>query len=401
MINSIANSVEQSTTHIRKAIEAIWGIGQRDEDQLIAIGCWAASQAGFENMDWATMFSKAQIDRLREQEHLPSADEPFSVDWNAFEAEELGEQEVFISTNPIAVNLAKGITIDEGAEAVVRKGMIVELYAFRGLGKSIFTANLIRLLTKGGQFLKFKSAGGKRVLLVDGELPSHLLQARLKKHVGQLPAGSLQLRAVATLKSHRLPSLARTDVQQRFLADLAKCERPDVIVFDTRTACFKYDTNDQPSIQSVNDFLIGLRSQGYTVILVHHAGKNGTARGRTDNDDDTDLVIKLDAVEGWHHGRGLAVAVSYEKVRYGDQLEPFEARLDKPTGKWLMYAPGELLREQVVDLLKAGMGVKAIAARLKVRDSRVSAAAESARAMGVDIPKNKGGRPKKTVAETL
>jgi hypothetical protein len=145
--------------------------------------------------------------------------------------------------------------------------------------------------------------------------------------------GSMTIAAVrrnqAAMKSGRMPGLVSPENQDSFLDSPLKMEpRPDIVTFDTLTACFKYDTNDPKDILHVNDFLIQLRSHGLAVLFNRHEGKNGTQRGRTDIEDNCDLVIHLPKRRGWTPGDGLEFSVTYEKVRWGDKLRPFDAQYD-------------------------------------------------------------------------
>jgi putative DNA primase/helicase len=165
--------------------------------------------------------------------------------------------------------------------------------------------------------------------------------------------------------------------------------RPDVIIFDTKSSVFKHDTNDQQQLLVVNEFLIQLRAQGYAVILTHHAGKNGSQRGRTDNDDILDLVIQLKARDGWSPGDGLEFALEFEKNRYGDKLECFDAKWSREKG-WERLVDRD---SEVVGLALKGSSINAIAKRLKIGNGRVAGVLNRARKNGIQIPDAQGGRP--------
>lgn len=165
-----------------------------------------------------------------------------------------------------------------------------------------------------------------KVMLVDGELPDPLLQNRLQDLVGRCPhAELLRVRSLAVVKN-RMPALSDPKAQEEFFLQVTKGWRPDVIIFDTRTAIFKHDTNNAEQLLTANEFLTRPRAEGFAVILAHHAGKNNTTRGRTDNDDITDLIMQLNKRPGWQPGTGLEFLLAFEKVRYGNRLEGFEAK---------------------------------------------------------------------------
>lgn len=124
----------------------------------------------------------------------------------------------------------------------------------------------------------------------------------------------------------------------------------------------------------VNEFLMRLRAEGYLVILAHHAGKNGTQRGRTDNDDPLDLAIQLNALKGFDPGCGaLGFELAFEKVRYGDRLKPFAATYSIGTGWQLVEraadkatADREAKIPEARRLRESGMSIRKIADELGV-----------------------------------
>ncbi len=167
--------------------------------------------------------------------------------------------------------------------------------------------------------------------------------------------------------------------------------RPDVIIFDTRTAVFGYDTNDTSQTQSVNQFLTSLRRAGFAVIVTHHAGKNGTQRGRTDGDDPLDLIIKLSPREGWKPGDGLQFKLDYEKVRRGDRLESLEAQY--VNGTWANVKND--FYEKVLSRLYEGNGEATIADELKTSRAKVRGVKVLAIERGIALPDAKRGRKTK------
>jgi len=306
---------------------------------------------------------------------LKSNVDDFSVDWSMFRGEPVPEQEVVMTLND---------------QPMIRRETITEVVAFRGIGKSMLSAGFIRVLVNGGEFLGFRSRGGYRVLLVDGEMPKKLLQSRLDNLVGPVPTGFLRVRGLAQTKNSYMHPLSDKNEQEKFLQRL-RSWRPDVIVFDTKTAVFKHDTNDQAQLLGVNEFMIRLRNEGFAVLITHHAGKNGTQRGRTDNDDITDLIIELKARDGWTPGDGCQFSLEFGKNRYGDRLEGFDAQWSKAAG-W------ERLTDQdskIVGLLLQGLSVNKVARELACGDKKVLRVKRTAEKQGTVFPVLAAGRKKK------
>jgi AAA domain len=240
-----------------------------------------------------------------------------------------------------------------------------EIFAFRGIGKSVVNNNLIRLLIHGGEWLRFKSTGGLRCLLVDAELPKVQLQERLQEFTGE-SRGKLKIISPELMRNPKeFPVLSKESDQRRFLRHI-ETFRPDVIVFDTLTRIFKFDTNDPDAWTVVNDFLLDLRFRGYCTLLIHHAGKNNTQRGLTMGDDNLDISAQLEAPYGWAPGDGLAFKWVYTKTRHGGNLPGFEAKY--VDGKWSV-SDDELM--EVVKLAKSGLKQRAIGESLGMSQATI------------------------------
>jgi AAA domain/Helix-turn-helix domain len=266
----------------------------------------------------------------------------------------------------------------ETSATVFYQASINELFAFRGQGKSIIANALIRVLTQGGDWLRLRSPGGKKVLLVDGELPAAQLHERLTEFVGT--TGRFKMLSPETMENPSdFPNLSEEEGQDSFLRSIDSFE-PDVLIFDSLTRCFRFDTNDVEAWLRVNDFLVRLRGMGFCVILVHHAGKNGTARGLTTGDDNLDTSIKLDRPYAWQPGDGLAFKWTYEKVRAGGNLPGFEAAYED--GAWRITEDERL--PEVMTMHRAGKSQRAIARELDMHQSTVSRLLSKAKAAGLD-----------------
>jgi hypothetical protein len=185
------------------------------------------------------------------------------------------------------------------------------------------------------------------------------LQERLKQfgETGQLTILSPYLMG----NPKEFPNLSQAADQQKFLGRLAGIDA-QVIIFDTLTRCFRFDTNDPDAWLRANDFLTDLRSQGYCVLIVHHEGKNGTQRGRTDGDDNLDVSIQLEKPYGWQPGDGLGFKWKYSKVRHGGTLPDFEAAYQN--GVWRLVEDGRM--PEVIKLHEEGKSQRAISQALDI-----------------------------------
>jgi len=292
-------------------------------------------------------------------------DPEWFVSGEDFVAQDLGTRKVYLSDK-------------ETGATVFYEASLNQIFATRGLGKSIVTNALLKCLIGAKDFLRLKSDGGLNVLLVDAELPPIQLQERLKEF-GE--TGQLTLLSPYLMRDQKdFPNLSQVEDQKRFLDQIAGLDT-QVIIFDTLTRCFRFDTNDSDAWLRVNDFLTDLRSQGYCVILVHHEGKNGTQRGRTDGDDNLDVSIQLEKPYGWQPGDGLAFKWKYSKVRHGGHLPDFEVAYDL-VGGWRLVEDGRL--QEALELERSGKSQRAIATALNLDQSNVSRMLRKAKAAGLD-----------------
>ncbi len=203
------------------------------------------------------------------------------------------------------------------------------------------------------------------MLLVDAELPKVQLQERLKEFTGA--SERFKIISPELMNAKRFPNLSQAKDQKAFLEQIEDFE-PNVIIFDTLTRCFRFDTNDAEAWLKVNDFLIDLRSRGYCIILVHHGGKNGTQRGRTDGDDNLDVSVMLEKPYAWQPGDGLAFKWSYVKVRHGGSLLDFSASYD--LAGWHVTEDERV--DRIREMLAEGKTERAIAKELDIAQATVN-----------------------------
>jgi AAA domain/Homeodomain-like domain len=279
------------------------------------------------------------------------------------------------------------LTDAETGSTVLYEKSLNQIFAYRGIGKSVVANSLIKVLTQGGEFLRFRSDGGLKTVLVDGELPAVQLQERLKEFSGT-PKGLLKILSPELLTNPKtFPVLSVPAQQAAFIRQIEEFG-PRVLIFDTLTRCFKFDTNDPDAWLVVNDFLLELRFRGYCVVLIHHAGKNGTQRGRTDGDDNLDISVILSPRYGWQPGDGLEFKWTYEKVRHGGHLPDFEAEYHGE-GRWQLVQDDRTA--DVIALAKKGKSQRGIGQALDISQPTVNRILRKAHKQGlIDLNEKHG-----------
>ena len=253
---------------------------------------------------------------------------------------------------------------------------LVMLYAYRGIGKTYIALGIAAAVSSGGMFLRWAAPKPRRVLYVDGELPASTLQER----VGMVLEG-----VDSTKRESGDFQLITPDLQERLMPDLATVEGQrlleprladvDLVVLDNLSAlCRCGSENDGEDWAPVQEWTLGLRRRGKSVLLIHHAGKNKTQRGTSRREDLLDTVITLKHPSDYNPSEGLRCEVHFEKTRsmLSQAAKPFEVKLE--TGQdgravWTCRDLEHVKAEQAAELFSAGMSVRDAAEELGISKS--------------------------------
>lgn len=247
-------------------------------------------------------------------------------------------------------------------------------YGPRGIGKTHLTLGCAYAIASGGTFLRFTAPRPRRVLVIDGEMPASTLQERLRAIAESATtrppeAGFLRFLA-ADMQPERGLDLSH-DGDQLDLEDVL--DGAEVIIADNlSTLVAGGKENEGESWLPVQQWALGQRRKGRSVLFMHHAGKGGTQRGTSRREDVLDSVIALRRPSDYDPAEGARFELHFEKSRgfHGDDAKPFEASLSG--GEWTMrdLVDADMLR--VVQLTAEGLSVRDIAEELGFKKSRVS-----------------------------
>jgi len=158
------------------------------------------------------------------------------------------------------------------------------LYSKRGVGKTYLALGIVLAVARGGTFLRWKAPQPRRVLFVDGELPATTLQQRIRSIQAGVPGSEPEMPSFDYLRiitpdmqDFAMPDLATPEGQMLIERELGEA---DLLVLDNLSAlCRSGKENEGESWLPVQEWLLRLRQQRRSVLLVHHAGKSGAQRG--------------------------------------------------------------------------------------------------------------------------
>ena len=175
-------------------------------------------------------------------------------------------------------------------------GMLV---APRGIGKSWFCMFLAHAIASGrNRFLGWDINQKFPVLYVDGEMSKADIKERFDS-LCEYKLDNLFLLCSEMLYQDGRPLCLDSKEDQNAiteaLTDLeAKGSRPQLIVLDNLSTLRRgINENDNSEASELIDWLIKLRHLGYTILVVHHSGKNGTPRGASILEVPMDFILEL------------------------------------------------------------------------------------------------------------
>jgi hypothetical protein len=190
------------------------------------------------------------------------------------------------------------------------------IFAPRGIGKTWLAHALIASLTTGLDFGPWKVQSPVSVALLDGEMPPDAVQERLmslKADPANLVVLSHQFLFDEAERSFQLGD----PEQRQALLDYCREMGIKVLVIDNLSSLSNVPENDNDAWTDLGEWLLDFQRSGIAVIVVHHAGKNGTMRGSSRREDRASFVISLtDSRERTSTKDGARFVATFTKHRY-------------------------------------------------------------------------------------
>ncbi len=255
------------------------------------------------------------------------------------------------------------------------KGLVM-LVAPRGIGKTLFTLSLCHAIASGGKFLNWEIKEPRHLLYIDGEMPAHTMQSRIKaigKGMGKLADPSYFQLMLSDMNEDGIPDLATAEGQKAI--DLAvKESKAEIIVLDNLSCLIRTGKeNEAESWVVVQDWLLSHRRAGRSIFMVHHTGKNGMQRGTSKREDMLDTVISLKRPANYTADQGARFEIHFDKSRgfHGEPANPFEAQYQESHGKaiWLyksLVNGNEHKVNAVKECINDGLSIRETSKKLKM-----------------------------------
>ncbi len=273
---------------------------------------------------------------------------------------------------------------------VITKGSTGMLSASRGLGKSLLAMHIGYAIAAGKTLKPWGSGCGGVVAYLDGEMKAVDFYDRFRQIFNRDSKDGSKKRVVKnfhligrTAFKHDIGFIDNED-DQAFIESLLP-ESCDLLIVDNLSAWKSSGSEDGNAFAPIKRWLAHLRTLGIAVLLIHHAGKNGSSqRGTSIHEDMLDYSILLrEDKKGQHKPKnGTSFLLEHTKLR---GLHPEIPKLCRYTfttdpGSDVMdhcYEDGDTdtVSEDdaaIVELLKEGHSGKEVADKLDISTSVVS-----------------------------
>jgi putative DNA primase/helicase len=174
------------------------------------------------------------------------------------------------------------------------------------------------------------------------------------------------------LQSIPMPSLSGSVGQDLVEEHLDGVE---LVILDNLSTLTTGRENEAESWLPVQQWALSLRRRGISVLLDHHAGRNGEQRGTSKREDVLDTMLTLRHPADYLTSEGARFEVHFTKARniHGPDAEPFEVRMEtrEGTAVWRILSLEDVTQAKARDLFESGMSVRDIAEELKISKSKV------------------------------
>ncbi|WP_265658073.1 AAA family ATPase [Francisella philomiragia] len=254
-------------------------------------------------------------------------------------------------------------------EPLIREKDLIMIYAPAGVGKTHVSTGIAWAVSTGGEFLGWKSTSSKKVLIVDGEMPLRSIRDRLQKLPECNNNRNLKIISSDTLEDNQtMPDISLVEGQQaiKHLTDWA-----DFIILDNLSSlCRTGQENTTEAWKLTQSWLLQLRASNKTVLIVDHAGKNGSNRGASAKQDVLDTVISLNRPNDYENEQGARFIIKIGKNRNANPIEEIEAHL--VNGVWNISNAKQSIVDEVISLNDGGLTQRDIASELGISLGKVN-----------------------------
>lgn len=209
-------------------------------------------------------------------------------------------------------------------EPVMKEGESMMLWAAPGVGKTMLALSLAVAVAGGGEVLGLKGAGGRKVLIIDGEMNEADLQERFRalipSVVGCDAEAAVEGITLVARQAQRLgadfPDLA-DEAGQREVLKMALNGKFDLVILDNfSTLATLDDENSSSAMDPVLRFLMQMKQANLACILIYHSAKTGDKyRGSSKIETTFEAILGLRKPETLEESHRASFEMEWTKFR--------------------------------------------------------------------------------------
>ncbi len=188
------------------------------------------------------------------------------------------------------------------------------IFAARGVGKTWMSMLICNALVEAKSLGEWQAGDTPRkVLYVDGEMALADSQERIAA-IGITASGFVWLHHEHLFDTTELTMNIGNAACQDAIA--AQLKSGDVLILDNLSAlCRGVAENDNDAWEALLPWLLALRRRKVTVIIVHHAGRNGEMSGASRREDAANWILRLQDDTENDDAREKAIVSTFAKAR--------------------------------------------------------------------------------------
>lgn len=255
----------------------------------------------------------------------------------------------------------------------------------RGCGKTFLVMLIAYAIAAKKKIFPWGCGAGAPILYLDGEMRLYSFQERFQLiHAKNSEPDSIQqfgkmFQIISRdYSSDPIGSIDTTEGQ----AQIEKLIPPEtkLLIIDNLSSCTSGGSENSTAWAATKTWLIKLRQQKkLAVLLIHHAGKNGTQRGSSAHEDLLDYSILLGALPSSNDRDDTRFSIEHTKLReyFPELRKKYECSIWTEDGVLKheivpMATPITEVAAEIIRLSEQGLKQGEIAIRLGVNKSTVS-----------------------------
>lgn len=252
---------------------------------------------------------------------------------------------------------------------------------YRGVGKTWFVWSICDSITKGVPFGPWECKTPVPCMILDGEMPT----SDLKDRMTQLGIDSdrpepLYIYSDALANQWGIPRAHLANESWRTkMESILKAKHIKLWVVDNLASLASgLEENSKKDWDPINQWLLNLRFQGISTVMLHHVSKEGDQRGTSAREDNLDISIILKTPHDYTPEDGARFVCHFSKARVATKdlglIGDTEFKMVEKDGlaEWTFSGTRKKNKVEILRNLSEGISQKEIAEELGISRGQVS-----------------------------